>query len=260
MAFQSPLFSNSTVCPFRLKQIVSINEMINILKSHLSFYWPYENSFQKIVILPELLFSEVSCLYLFVFQKVNRTQLILNVLCGTYSRMLFLSSQLLFWDRLFHLGLSATSAMNIYIMSLVHYYQSLIFTSSLSMCWIWDYRSWFTQTFYLALILKMRLPLSPPQRPLCAVRRVGRKKKKGAGHDGKRKGRGARWEKERKKRSLFPPFPSSHRPPRACYISIRDTQRPSGSLWGEVSDYHNYPNWWCVIHFIPLLQLHSYVN
>ena len=31
MAFQSPLFSNSV--SFRLKQIVSINEMINILKS-----------------------------------------------------------------------------------------------------------------------------------------------------------------------------------------------------------------------------------
>ena len=31
MAFQSPLVA--TVCPFRLKQIVSINEMINILKS-----------------------------------------------------------------------------------------------------------------------------------------------------------------------------------------------------------------------------------
>ena len=69
MAFQSPLFSNSTVCPFRLKQIVSIYEMINILKSHLSFYWPYENSFHKEVILPELLFSEESCLYLFEFQK-----------------------------------------------------------------------------------------------------------------------------------------------------------------------------------------------
>ena len=36
------------------------------------------------------------------------------------------------------------------------------------------------------------------------------------------------------------PFPSSHRPPRAYHISIGI---PSGSLWGGVSDYNNYPNW-----------------
>ena len=94
--------------------------------------------------------------------------------------------------------------------------------------------------------------LSPPQRPLCDVGRLGRKKKRG---------NGARWEGEREKRGLChimcgslagfavllfwlnqptirtllradlkkTPFPSSHRPPRALYFFYycyfyRDTQ------------------------------------
>ena len=42
--------------------------------------------------------------------------------------------------------------------------------------------------------------LSPPRRPFCVVGRLGRKKKKA---------RGAQWEREREKRGLFLPFPSS---------------------------------------------------
>ena len=53
--------------------------------------------------------------------------------------------------------------------------------------------------------------LSPPQRPLCVVGRLGRRENRRAGHDGK----GV----ERKGRRL-PPFPSSHRPLRAFYFSI----------------------------------------
>ena len=67
--------------------------------------------------------------------------------------------------------------------------------------------------------------LSPPQRPLCLVGRLGRKKKRA---------RGARWEGGRENRG-FSPFPSSHRPPRAFHFSFdycyfyRDTQREP--LW-----------------------------
>ena len=63
--------------------------------------------------------------------------------------------------------------------------------------------------------------LSPPQRFLCVVGRLGRKKKRA---------RGERLEGRREKRGLFPPFPSSHCPPRAfyfldyCYF-YRDIQR-----------------------------------
>ena len=54
------------------------------------------------------------------------------------------------------------------------------------------------------------MSLSPPQRPLCVVGKLGRMKwqRKRVGHDGKGK--------ERK----LPPFSSSHRPPRAFYFSI----------------------------------------
>ena len=61
--------------------------------------------------------------------------------------------------------------------------------------------------------------LSSPEASLC--RKEGGEKEK--------IGRGARWEKEREKRGLFPSFshlfPLPIVPPRACYISIRDTQR-----------------------------------
>ena len=65
--------------------------------------------------------------------------------------------------------------------------------------------------------------LSPPQRPLCVVGRLGRKKKRA---------RGARWEGGREKRG--PPFPSSHRPPRAFYFFDYFILMgiPSGSLCG----------------------------
>ena len=65
--------------------------------------------------------------------------------------------------------------------------------------------------------------LSPPQRPLCVVGRLGRKKKRA---------RGARWEGGREKRG--PPFPSSHRPPHAFYFFDYFILMgiPSGSLCG----------------------------
>ena len=52
---------------------------------------------------------------------------------------------------------------------------------------------------------RIRQTLSPPQRPLCVVGRLGRKKRERAGHDGKGE--------ERRE-----PFPPSHRPPRAFYF------------------------------------------
>ena len=68
--------------------------------------------------------------------------------------------------------------------------------------------------------------LSPPQRPLCVVGRLGRKKKKA---------RGARWKEEREKRSLslFPSSPSNFLHfdySIAIFIGI-----PSGSLCGGES-------------------------
>ena len=65
--------------------------------------------------------------------------------------------------------------------------------------------------------------LSPPQRLLCVVGRLGRKKKRA---------RGARWEGGREKRG--PLFPSSHRPPRAFYFFDYFILMgiPSGSLCG----------------------------
>ena len=63
--------------------------------------------------------------------------------------------------------------------------------------------------------------LSPPQRPVCVVGRLGRKKKRA---------RGAWWEGEREDRG-FSPFLSSHRPPRAFFFFqlllffYRDTRR-----------------------------------
>ena len=67
------------------------------------------------------------------------------------------------------------------------------------------------------------LNFSPPQRPLGVVVRLGRKKKKA---------HGGRWEGEREKR--LPPFPSSHRPPRAFYLAIIAILIgiPRGNLWG----------------------------
>ena len=57
---------------------------------------------------------------------------------------------------------------------------------------------------------QIKQTLSPPQRPLCVVRGLGR---------GKKKARVERWEGERKEERL-PFFPSSHIPLRACYFSI----------------------------------------
>ena len=75
-----------------------------------------------------------------------------------------------------------------------------------------------------------------PQRPLCALGRLARgKKRKRAGDDGK--------EKERKRGPLFP---SSHRPPRAIYFSIIVIfiGIPSGSLCaGE----RKYAGFWIII-------------
>ena len=64
----------------------------------------------------------------------------------------------------------------------------------------------------------------------CAVGRMGRKRKrKRAGHDGKRK----------ESRETLPPFPSSHRPPRAFYFSIIVIfiGTPGGSLCGR-KEFH----------------------
>ena len=68
--------------------------------------------------------------------------------------------------------------------------------------------------------------LSPPQRLLCVAARLGEREKK--------KVRRAQWEGERKKKG-HPPFPSSHRPPRAFYFSIIATfiGIPKGSLCRE---------------------------
>ena len=67
--------------------------------------------------------------------------------------------------------------------------------------------------------------LSPPQRPLCVVGGLGRKKYRA---------RGARWEGEREKRSLSFNVLFSHRPPRAFHFSITAffIGIPSGSLCG----------------------------
>ena len=64
--------------------------------------------------------------------------------------------------------------------------------------------------------------LSPPQRPVCLVGRLGRKKKKA---------RGGRWEEQRKGAGLFT---SSHRPSRAFCFSIIAIfiGIPNGSLCG----------------------------
>ena len=67
--------------------------------------------------------------------------------------------------------------------------------------------------------------LSPPQRPVCLVGRLGRKKKKA---------RWRRWEEQRKGAGLFP---SSHRPSRAFCFSIIAIfiGIPNGSLCGGES-------------------------
>ena len=54
---------------------------------------------------------------------------------------------------------------------------------------------------------QIRQTMSPPQRPLCVVRGLGR---------GKEKARVGRWEEEER----LPSFPSSHLPQGACYFSI----------------------------------------
>ena len=69
--------------------------------------------------------------------------------------------------------------------------------------------------------------LSSPEASLCREE-AGEKEKERA------------WGTKRKGEGEERPFPSSHRPPRAYHISIGI---PSGSLWGGVSDYNNYPNW-----------------
>ena len=69
--------------------------------------------------------------------------------------------------------------------------------------------------------------LSSPEASLCREEAGEKEKERAWGTMGKGEG------EER-------PFPSSHRPPRAYHISIGI---PSGSLWGGVSDYNNYPNW-----------------
>ena len=69
--------------------------------------------------------------------------------------------------------------------------------------------------------------LSSPEASLCREE-AGEKEKQRA------------WGTKRKGEGEERPFPSSHRPPRAYHISIGI---PSGSLWGGVSDYNNYPNW-----------------
>ena len=90
--------------------------------------------------------------------------------------------------------------------------------------------------------------LSPPQRFLCVVGRLGRKKKRA---------RGERLEGRREKRGLFPPFPSSHRPSRGfyfldyCYF-YRDIQREplrrrELRLWQS-----SHANKTHVVHFIGL--------
>ena len=75
MSFQPPLFSNIMSFSSETNCVHQWNDKCFEEPGHLSFYWPYENSFQKVVILPELLFSEESCLHQLVFQKVNKTQL-----------------------------------------------------------------------------------------------------------------------------------------------------------------------------------------
>ena len=57
---------------------------------------------------------------------------------------------------------------------------------------------------------QIRQNLSPPQKPLCVLRRLGRRKKKA---------RGGRWEGGREEARL-PSFLFFHLPPCACYFSI----------------------------------------
>ena len=68
--------------------------------------------------------------------------------------------------------------------------------------------------------------LSPPQRLLCVEERLGEREKKESARGTMGRGKG----EERP-----PPFPSSHRPPRAFYFSIIATFTgiPKGSLYGE---------------------------
>ena len=90
--------------------------------------------------------------------------------------------------------------------------------------------------------------LSPPQRFLCVVGWLGRKKKRA---------RGERLEGRREKRGLFPPFPCSHRPPRGFFFLdyfyfYRDIQREplrrrELRLWQS-----SHANKTHVVHFIGL--------
>ena len=79
-----------------------------------------------------------------------------------------------------------------------------------------------TSCMYLLPVLSY-LELSPPQRPLCVVGRLGRQKKTA---------RGARWKKM--------PLPSSHRPPRAFYFLIIGSLCGGESTLGEQCIYLNY--------------------
>ena len=72
--------------------------------------------------------------------------------------------------------------------------------------------------------------LSPPQRTLCVVGGLGRKKYRA---------RGARWEGEREKRSLSFNVLFSHRPPRAFHFSITaffSLGYPAGASAEEIGD------------------------
>ena len=81
--------------------------------------------------------------------------------------------------------------------------------------------------------------LSPPQRPLCVVGGLGRKKYRA---------RGARWEGEREKRSLSFNVLFSHRSPRAFYFSITAffVGIPSGSLCEGERWLINSVVLWCI--------------
>ena len=81
--------------------------------------------------------------------------------------------------------------------------------------------------------------LCPPQRPLCVVGVLGRKKYRAGG---------ARWEGEREKRSLSFNVLFSHRPPRAFYFSITAffIGIPSGNLCGGERWLINSVVLWCI--------------
>ena len=92
------------------------------------------------------------------------------------------------------------------------------------------------------------LPLSPPQMPPCVVGRLGRGTKENAqGDDGKRK--------ETKR----PPFPSSHRPPHACYFSIIaqyfNRDHTHGNLGGGEMDCPSHSSHGCLDGRHPRLRL-----